>query len=338
MIVPPFLTVDGVRFPIVDGWTGPTLDARGAFEPLAWVVNVWLDGELPELVDALTRGDSVHRNGFGVMRVSRAEASDASRALWNELGGDEPGDDLVLATSVMTQPSFVVPRATLLALLNALTELRREAARWPRPATPAAAAPTSPASPAELFTQTPTGRAASATDRADMVALERRAAALDAAAAAATTGAPQAALVGERKAVLGALEWHGLLSDERLADKRTALEQWKLPVLLGYLDAAVALRGYLTSETRARHEVLDSVPQRLRDADVSLDWFRQPSPPPTGRSADEWLAFCEVALWELVPDGELGGLAVESDGRRLTIHWRTDFERPAVVSLAEHAP
>lgn len=102
-----------------------------------------------------------------------------------------------------------------------------------------------------------------------------------------------------RRTVLTSLELAGFFTAEAdtpaLRDRLTRDGLW---TLLGYLDAAAALRRYLASAARARL-VREPPPPSLLLAAVSLDYFRKPSPPGPAETssevtADEWLALCEA--------------------------------------------
>jgi hypothetical protein len=160
--------------------------------------------------------------------------------------------------------------------------------------------------------------------------VEDLAVALDAAQANARTDDDRAAMSVMRRQLLGKLKAHGLLDEARAPEKRAYLEGFRLPKLRDYVDAAMALRVYYRSPARAKYR-LAPAPARLLDGNVSLDWFRVPSPPPAGTSQESWLAHAEQLLHESPREGEAGEIFSSAGVDRYRILWRRDADRPAVV-------
>ena len=133
-----------------------------------------------------------------------------------------------------------------------------------------------------------------------------------------------------RRTVLLGLRVAGLLQASTDAADNAALRQRLqaagLLTLLGYLDAAAALRAYLGSDARARFFRDQAPPQDLLQSDVSLDWFRKASPPPPpGVTAHEWLALCEINFVRSRGAGPRAGRTyVKLEGRGTWLLYRTD--------------
>src|SRR3982750_36845 len=93
----PTLTVGGFSLPLVDAPGGPLLASAGMpWEPLAWVVNAALTGDLPQVPGALARGEGFATQGFHMARPDPADDLSALRARWREWAGTEAGDDVYL--------------------------------------------------------------------------------------------------------------------------------------------------------------------------------------------------------------------------------------------------
>jgi hypothetical protein len=296
------LTAGGVRIPIAYDPTGPVLAHAPPFEPLAFVVNEWARGGFPDLLERVERGETADWQGFGAVRVTDADLTDDMRATWSAVGGGALVDP-VIVVSRLTSPVFVLPRAALVELLHALAALRAD---WKRaPSVPTAPAPTAAVDEREALTRT-----------------ERLAVELDAAPG---DGAQK------RRILLGELEWYGLLDETRAAERRAQLEVWGLSTLLGYLDAAAALRAYHASAERASCDGLDPPAERLLDANVSLDWFRKRVATPPDMTPDGWLAFCEQALVSTAPDGDAGEIVARRGERACRIRYRIEARSHSVV-------
>jgi hypothetical protein len=119
------------------------------------------------------------------------------------------------------------------------------------------------------------------------------------------TDAATARRVADRRSFLFAMLEVAYLRTERGEDDLTArYRDLELPTLQTYSAALLALRGYLHDPERAAILTASSLPVSLPDspfeADVSVDLFRLPCPalatPPTGLSAQAWLAHCEAAF------------------------------------------
>ena len=91
MAIPRAIEAGGARVPVIDAWGGPRLDPSGPLEALAWVVNDWLDGALPDLPGQVLRGEPALGPRGGVMPATDDDLTDERRARWREAGGGELG-------------------------------------------------------------------------------------------------------------------------------------------------------------------------------------------------------------------------------------------------------
>src|SRR5215813_14040756 len=66
--MPDRLTVQGIELVLDDTPKGPLISTANAVtEPLAWLVNLALDGRLPTLREALQKGNDVHYKGISAV-------------------------------------------------------------------------------------------------------------------------------------------------------------------------------------------------------------------------------------------------------------------------------
>lgn len=135
-----------------------------------------------------------------------------------------------------------------------------------------------------------------------------------------------APLVAKRNRLLLELEVAQVL-DPKLADTRAKLVALRLPQLVSYHDAAVAMTRYFGDPARARL-VRAPVPARLNDARISLDWFRKPTGyAPPGVDAASWLALCETNFLA-APRSRCGSLFTRLEGRMHQLWFRTELAEP----------
>lgn len=130
-----------------------------------------------------------------------------------------------------------------------------------------------------------------------------------------------ATLVAKRGRLLLELDTAEVL----LSGERTRLSALGLTGLLGYCDAAAAMARYWASPGYARL-VKVAAPERVLDAPISLDWFRQPSGyTPANVSDDDWLALCE-ANFRANPREGAGTLFVRLQGSFHQLHFRIELD------------
>jgi hypothetical protein len=299
------LRAGGVALPLEQTSDGPIVSTSADPElaPLAWVLNAAATRTLPHLRDAVAAGEDAVVQGLYATRPDPHEDHAAAAAVWRRLSGRDPGDDAYTVGTTFSGPGLLVPRDALLEMLDALERARA-------------------------------GGGASTAGAEELDELERRAAELDAAPAP-RTAQEAGTQSGARRFLLLALDHAGVLGERPPGglDER--------PLLAGYRDAAVELRGYLASEDR-RALVAGAPPSRVLGAPVSLDWFRRPSPRPNPLERPfRWLAAGEAALRAAQLDERSG--AGEVFVRRGPDWWifewrRDDGMTPALVRARPAAP
>jgi hypothetical protein len=324
------LSVEGVEFPLEASANGvrlavvtPALDALQLV--LARLSN---PGVSAEQRGVFSRGEDFAVPNLSARRIPAADPGAAHAiANWRAFAAREPGDDLYLVSASFAPEPIAVPRATMIQLMAELwrlCEAVRAGQLEPLPSAPLPAPPTVSAAPAAA--RLPAGDAV-------LVELEGAAALLDQLDPEDTlrAGPPGEALdaltAARRRTILLGLRTAGLLGadPEERAALRRRLVAMQLPTLLGYLDAASALRAYATSEERAA--LLPPASDDLLRSAVSLDWFRKGSPAgPAGLSPARWLAQCEAAFLRARPVSPLAGRTfIQLGGIGVWLHHRSDL-------------
>lgn len=329
---PQILHVDGVEFPLEASASGvrlavvtPALDALQLV--LARLSN---PGSSSQERDVFARGEDFAVPNLSARRIA-ATAPDAAPAIarWRAFAGREPGDELYLISASFAPEPLAVPRATmaeLIAELWRLCEAVRAGQLEPAPARPAAAPAPIAAAPAPIAARAPA-------DDDVLLELEGAAALLDQLDPEDTLRpnppdeARDALTSARRRTILLGLRTAGLLGadpTERAALRRRLVATQR-PTLLGYLDAATALRAYASSAER--DAALPPFGDDLLQSAISLDWFRKG--PPTGPaelSPARWLARCEAAFLRARPVGPRAGRTfTQIGGAGVWLHHRRDL-------------
>lgn len=321
----------------------PALSLDPPLDALARVVGLSLRGKFPELRERLERGEEAFIKtssvtSFFAVPAGPEDLTPENLAGWRALAGTDQLEDPVLVGTTLARSSCIVPRAVLLGILRELDLLRERAARDPEIANipPPPPEPPPPEPPPEplLFCANPLEGAPNVSDRSGVELSEQLAVDLDALEPTATTEDELADVFVKRQLLLGELEGLGLLSEARLADKRAYLERWHLPTLVGYLDAATALRAYYRDPIREQYGLDWRDPDKLLDGDVSLDWFRKPGPTPEGATPSTWLAFCEQVLFDNAPGEGAGEILSRIGGRWYQIRYRVEARPYPVIYAA----
>lgn len=329
MRVPPVLHIEGVDFPLEVSASGvrlaivtPALDALQLV--LARLSNT---GVPQEQRDGFARGQDFAVPNLSARRI-KASAADAGVAIanWRAFAGRDPGDDLYLVSASFASHPIAVPRAVMIQLIAEL---------WPlcEGVRNGLIEPVLASSP-EAVTAAALPAATSEQPSDDVLRdLEDAAVLLDQLDPEDTlrSGLPSEALdaltAARRRTVLLSLRIAGLLSSDpaELAILHTRIRSLQLPTLAGYVDAAMALRSYLQSATRA--ELLPPSGDDLLQSAVSLDWFRKGSPAgPATTSPERWLALCEAAFLRTRPTGPLAGRTyTKLEGLGVWLHYRSDL-------------
>jgi hypothetical protein len=295
------VTAAGLSLPLISTGDGPRLDDRGELEGLATVINGFLNGVIPDLRDRVRAGEEASGGGLYAVELPDVLDPAVEGEVWRRLTGAELGDDAVMVGSSET-PSFTLPRAALLEILDRMLDLRAMEAEHSLLARAVASRPGAP------------GRAE------ELARLEERVRELEA-----MTDPAEA--FARRRVVLIEMDALGVLSAGAKVDE----ELRAYPVLAGYHAAARRLRAYLASGER-RALLPEARPSGPLGAPVSLDWFRQDLPPTFERTA-----VGEAMLAASHPEDTLAGrFFAQWTGRWYEVVWRRDDgETPALLELRE---
>jgi len=295
------VTVAGLSLPLMQSPRGPLLSINHPeIEPLAWLINLALDGGLKDLRARMQSGQDVHYKGLHAARQSSGEYR-----LWGDFFG----------TSMTLPPESVLDT---LARLDALHEASRRT-----PPSPPAQEPAEPPRPALDPAVEPT-----AAPRAPqpLEELEARAAELDRLTRRDRTLENVVEESAKRRFLLLDLEATGIF--EPGPDLPEAL-----PTLRSYRAAGLQVAQYLVSDVRRRFNP-DCSPGPVVGSPVSVDWFRFPSPGPSHLTAEEWLAFLENILVNGGASGGQGEVFVHVGPAWWTLWFRCDDGvHPTVVAI-----
>lgn len=318
------LRIHGLELPLIDTAFGPAIaPLEGERRNLELLINEWLSGVFDGLPAAVAEGRDAWTGYYGLRRPTPEDDLAAAAAAWRAETGGALGDDVFVIESALYPGVVVLPRPTLLALV---TELQRLWAAAPKPPAP------------WLFRSAPSRHEPAPGEDEPLYPLEREAEALDALVARERTVEHVAEEAVKRRSLLFGLEASGILTEDFFETKRAALRAWGLPILESYLEAAELLNRYLRS--RERVSAFGSVgPTRALDAAVSLDYFRTPSEPPPNTTAFAWCVDGErVVLGADVVDGYEGEIVTRGPAGWVTVRWRRDVDRPALVALEGPRP
>lgn len=334
MRAPSSLHIEGVDFPLEISASGVRLAiVAPALDALQLVLARLSKVGVPQHErDCFARGEDFAVPNLSARRsaAGAANAADAGDAIanWRAFAGREPGDDFYLVSASFASHPIAVPRTTMIQLIAELWPLCEgvrnglvEPALAPPPeaaAAPASTAPAgAPAQPGEAVLR----------DLEDTALLLDQLDPEDTLRSGLPSEALDALTAARRRTVLLGLRTAGLLNPDpaALAALRTRLGALQLSTLARYLDAAAALRVYLSSAARA--ELLPAGSDDLLQSAVSLDWFRKASPPgPAPLSPDRWLALCEAAFLRARPAGPLAGRTyTKIDGVGAWLYYRSDL-------------
>jgi hypothetical protein len=307
------MTVGGLTVNLQSTSAGPILEVAGAQEPLAWVVNAALAGDIPDMPGHLERGE----NALAEVAIfaARPNAQHNLAPLlnrWKSLTGRDAGDDVYLVGASFLEDKFLIPRSVLQELLNRLIDLRKNY-------------------PLLNGTEPP-----SAEKEQRMRWLEQRAAEVDALADAARGDeAHKGEIARKRRFLLFDLFATGLLDADRAAEKLHWLQAWGLTRLTGYFDAVLKLHDYYHSETRFKFNPEADIPNILAGP-ITIDWFRLNVPVPPDSTPERWTGFVEAVLTSLLPlEGENGKLLSHVGEQWYEIYWRKENVLTPAVFYAE---
>lgn len=334
-LVPSYLQIDGMVFPLLAHPQGVRLDSkdREFLQGPRFVVSSILNDQVPhEVLKALEeRRDLPMRQELSVAPadpISFPSDYEKHIELWQRLTGNslDPHDAYSIGASFLDDKfNLVLPRSTFIVLMTKLYELNdavREGRMEPR-IDDSMPVPPLPLPPPERNAWTDE----------ELRELEEAATELDELDPLWDSPAPDpysTHSVENRRAFLFAmLEVAYLRTEQGDDDVPPRLRELELPTLIVYDEALTALRAYLRDPARAaivdpevegakRHEALSTstsasgtgtgfeiaaasgLPVTPFNADVSLDLFRLPEPlRPAGLSSHTWIAHCEAAFVRL---------------------------------------
>lgn len=311
------LEIDGLRLPIVNTALGPRISPEGELAGLAIVVNVFLNGALPQLWDALVRREPVAVANVHAGPLPETTDRAASLEPWRRLSGSSLNEDAVVVG--IPGEEFVLPRAALLTILDRMQQLN---ARGPQAASEAGAGP-----PRDALARAVANRPGAPGRAQELERLETRARELD-------EMIQPAEAAARRRALLIELDGAGVLSGR--PEVAQELSEQALPALLTYQRAARRLLAYLVSPERGAL-IADAIAEPVLGARVSLDFFRDGPRVPPGRTEHGWTALGEAMLVASSPEPTAqGGFYSQWDGRWYEVRWRRDDgNTPALLELSE---
>jgi hypothetical protein len=292
----------GFNLEMVDTPSGPLLsladlECRG----LCRLVNGWVTGELPDLLERLRNHERVELDGAECGRPPASLDLAQARAEFIDRTGldpDEEGGFVIVDGEPYPLYTLDDIGRTLGSEREEWTKKRRrEAELRQHQERVAAILP----SPDPLFSSSPSssssGTEPSPQMRELLLELEARARLVDELEDDPKTHEsvePAATLSAKRRFLLLELYAYGLLGGAAAARKLAVLERWRLPLLAGWLRAAVEHEQYQHSPERA--EMAPGEPIRpVLFSTISVDWFRRPTPTPPKVVVDrlKWTAWCE---------------------------------------------
>ncbi len=297
------LKVAGMELPLMQSPRGPLIADfnHPEIEPLAWLINLAVDGKLQNLREDVEAGRDIDYNGLSAVREVSGEY---------RISGD-------FFPTVMLFPAQSIIE-TLVQLRTLRESFQRELPRSVVSKDVGIAPP--PDLPSVDTAQTGSPRS--------FGELEARAAELDRLVRRERTLEHAAEESAKRRFLLLDLAASDLFDSGRDLDIAATL-----PTLRAYRQAGLGIARYLASETRRRFNP-HAVAAPVVGAPVSIDWFRFPSPAPAHLTAEEWLAFLENMLAGTSAQGGEGEIFVRVGAGWWTLCWRCDDAiHPAVVAV-----
>jgi hypothetical protein len=211
------IKVNNLSLPLKWTPTGPLLFIEDKFlEPIEWIVNAAVIGELPQFSEAATRREDVVYGELYATPPMPDEDLSQARARWRKLTGSDPGEDVYVLGTGFTYHEVVLPRKTLLQLIQALEKKRAE---FPEPPFP------------WLFRLDPYFFSPTEGEQELIDELEERAVAFS---SMQEEEADEALVSATRTELLRDLEAAGIFSEVYSKHKQEWLERWGASKLLAY--------------------------------------------------------------------------------------------------------
>ncbi len=256
------LKLGTLTIPLSPGQGGAVMNsADPALGPLQAILNAALTGatmkELRQLLEHAENAKSTP--AVAIARPYPEDDLPSFEAQWQALTGEPAGNDVYILETRWDHKRLLVPRLTLLSLLDRMEAIRGGAAVEP---------------PEE-----------------DLAYIEAKGAEADAYLAAGNYAEAGAGV----KFFLALLEGHGFLDPKYHDVNWNRAKAGPYPVLQGYLRAIDELSAYYRSEQRQQYIQPPDFPP-IVGGPVSLEWFRQGVSTPGGMDPLTWLAFCEWVL------------------------------------------
>jgi len=256
------LKVNNLSLPLTYLPTGPVLSIeKGFFDPIAWIVNPAVTGEEPQILERVARGEDVLMELRVALRPTAEDDDlDEAKAQWRELTGSDPGEDVYILGTGFTTHEVVLPRQTLLEIIQTLKKLRAE---FPEPPFP------------WLFRLKPYYPIPTEGEKELVQKLEERAVAegkLTPQAPTAKSEYKNLENIDCKETLLSDLEAAGVFNSAYSEKKQHWLQVWHCPTLLTYHKDAMRFLNHFRNHLRP--PVAEGVPSSLMlGASISISGF-----------------------------------------------------------------
>ena len=254
------IKVNNLSLPLTYLPTGPVLSIqKGFFDPIAWIINPAVTGEEPQLAEKLAQGqDVIIEMRYAVRPTAEDDDLDEAKAQWRELTGSDPGEDVYILGTGFTTHEVVLPRQTLLEIIQTLKKLRAE---FPEPPFP------------WLFRLKPYYPIPTEGEKELVQKLEERAVAFKKPPPQEQTRQAEPEIsTGRQEALLADLEAAGVFSSAYSEKKQHWLQVWHCPTLLTYHKDAMRFLNHFRNHLRP--PVAEGVPPEfMLGASISISGF-----------------------------------------------------------------
>ena len=250
------LKVNNLSLPLKWTPTGPLLSTQDKYlEPIAWIINPAITGQIPDFADKLARGEDISLVHRFAVRPAPDELLPEDQMRWKELTGSELGEDVYMVGTTFITHDVILPRQTLLSIFQALLKKRAE---FPEPPFP------------WLFRSKPYYVTPTTGEEELVRKLEKRAVAFKKLLCSEQTEESVAEIATIKKALLRDLEAAGLFSKAYSKQKQLWLEKWGCSTLLTYHKDAMRFLNNFQSQLQPPVSQ-NRVPEPVLRAFVSLD-------------------------------------------------------------------